>query len=136
MGCSASQQAFFAWTRRCDASDVLGHVTRDYPIPTAGAGDLKKLNMDDITAQVFIFFVAGFDSSAGTTSFTLYEMAKQPAVLAKALEEVDRVLQEHDGKISYESVMSMPYLDKCVNGKVHPIVAAPTCPGNKDLSVW
>ncbi|XP_034232012.1 cytochrome P450 6k1-like [Thrips palmi] len=81
----------------------------------AVSGDLQKLDIKDVTAQVFVFFLAGFESSSGTTSFTLYEMAKQPAVLAKALEEVDRTLKEHNGKISYESVMSMTYLDKCVS---------------------
>lgn len=72
--------------------------------------------MGDLAAQVFVFFIAGFESSSGTTSSTLYELAKQPALLAKVLDEVDRTLAEHDGKISYESVMSMPYLDKCVSG--------------------
>lgn len=77
--------------------------------------DLQRLELADLAAQMFVFFLAGFESSSGTTSFTLYEMAKQPAILAKALEEVDRTLEEHGGKIGYESVMSMPYLDKCVS---------------------
>lgn len=73
--------------------------------------------MDDVAAQVYIFFVAGFESSAGTTSFTLYEMAKNPEIAKNILKEVDQVMQTFNGQISYEAIMSMPYLDKAISGE-------------------
>jgi hypothetical protein len=34
-------------------------------------------------------------------------------------EEIDVVLQKHDGKLTYEGIQEMEYLDKVVSGKTH-----------------
>jgi hypothetical protein len=33
-------------------------------------------------------------------------------------EEIDDVLQKHDGKLTYDSIQEMEYLDKVVSGKI------------------
>lgn len=75
----------------------------------------KKLTMNEVAANVFVFFIAGFESSSGTSSFTLYELAKQPELLKKVQQEVDQVLADFDGKLTYDAIMSMPYLEMCIN---------------------
>lgn len=69
--------------------------------------------MDDIlmTAQVFVFFAAGFETSSSATSFTLHQLAYHPEVQKKVQEDIDRVLAKHDNKLSYEAVKEMTYLD-------------------------
>jgi cytochrome P450 family 6 len=73
--------------------------------------------MDELAAQVFIFFVAGFETSSTTMSFCLYEMALNPDIQRRVQEEIDSVLQQHNGEITYETIQQMEYLDKTVAGK-------------------
>ncbi|XP_063830192.1 cytochrome P450 6B6-like [Ostrinia nubilalis] len=78
-----------------------------------GTPETATLEMDDIlmTAQVFVFFAAGFETSSSATSFTLHQLAYHPEVQKKVQEDIDRVLAKHDNKLSYEAVKEMTYLD-------------------------
>ncbi|CAB3256854.1 unnamed protein product [Arctia plantaginis] len=71
------------------------------------------LEIDDnlLVAQLFIIFAAGFDTSSVTSSFTLYELAKNPKAQEKAIEEVDAYLRRHDNVLEYECLTEMPYLE-------------------------
>jgi cytochrome P450 family 6 len=73
--------------------------------------------MDELAAQVFIFFIAGFETSSTTMSFCLYELALNPDIQRRVQDEIDNVLQEHDGEITYEAIQQMEYLGKTVAGK-------------------
>ncbi|KAJ8704725.1 hypothetical protein PYW07_011913 [Mythimna separata] len=70
-----------------------------------------EFNEGLIGAQVFVFFAAGFETSSSATSFTLHELAYNQDVQKKVQEEVDRVLAKHDGKLSYDSIKEMTYLE-------------------------
>lgn len=76
----------------------------------------KALSEDEISAQTFVFFVAGFETSSTTISFCLYELAMNQDIQKRVHEEIDRVLDEHKGQITYQSIAEMEYLDACVNG--------------------
>ncbi len=58
----------------------------------------------------------GFEATATTISFCLYELAKNPNVQKKLQEEIDEVLltklETHE--VSYEKITSMKYLAACV----------------------
>lgn len=71
----------------------------------------------DITAQALIFFFAGFDTVSTAMSFMSYELAANPDIQAKLREEIDEVAEETNGKLTYESVLKMKYLDMVVCGK-------------------
>ncbi|XP_049788050.1 probable cytochrome P450 6a14 [Schistocerca cancellata] len=79
-----------------------------------GEEDTWKLSMDDVAAQAFVFFLAGFETSSTTMSFALHELAHHPDIQARVQEEIDAVLKQHDGKVTYESINSMHYLEKVV----------------------
>lgn len=49
-------------------------------------------------------------------AFCMYEMAKRPETQNKAYEEVEKVLAKHDGKLTYESIGEMKYLNSCIHG--------------------
>lgn len=80
-------------------------------------GKRAFLSVDEITAQAFLFIGAGYETSSTTMSFCLFELAKKPDKQQKVHEEITSVLQKYGGKISYQSLKEMKYLDSCIDGK-------------------
>lgn len=77
----------------------------------------KSMTFDEITANVFIFIAAGYETSASAITFCMYELAKNQNIQEKLREEIDRITEEYNGEVTYESLMKMKYLDNCINGK-------------------
>ncbi|XP_055298525.1 probable cytochrome P450 6d5 [Sitodiplosis mosellana] len=73
----------------------------------------KTMTFDEIAAQTYLFFAAGYETSSTALSFCLYELCKNPDIQQRVHNEIDRVLAEHDGKITFESVADMKYLESC-----------------------
>lgn len=86
----------------------------------SAADNLKSMSIEMIVAQMFLFYIAGSETTAATTSFTVYEMAMNTKIFKKAQAEVDECLAKHNikpnGKLTYEAVKDMKYLDLCVMG--------------------
>uniref|UniRef100_A0AAT9UU46 Cytochrome P450 6PX1 short isoform n=1 Tax=Maconellicoccus hirsutus TaxID=177089 RepID=A0AAT9UU46_MACHI len=78
----------------------------------------KKFEFNDgiLTAQCFVFFVAGYETSSGTLTFALFELAKNQQIQNKVRQEIDEVLSQFDDELNYESVQKMIYLDQVING--------------------
>ena len=73
--------------------------------------------MDSLAAQVFVFYVGGFETASTTMTFCLYELSLHQDIQDRLRQEIDVVLQKHDGKLTYEGIQEMAYLDKVVSGK-------------------
>ncbi|PNF28549.1 putative cytochrome P450 6a14 [Cryptotermes secundus] len=86
-----------------------------------GHGDLENksdengLSMNLLAAQAFVFFAAGFETSSTTMTFCLYELSLHQDIQERLREENDVVLKKHEGKITYEAIQEMEYLDKVVS---------------------
>ncbi|XP_063371108.1 cytochrome P450 6B7-like [Cydia amplana] len=74
-----------------------------------------QLEMDEVlmAAQVFVFFAAGFETSSSATSYTLHQLAMNPDQQVKCQQEIDNVLARYDGKLCYDAVKEMKYLEMC-----------------------
>lgn len=95
-----------------------GTVRLDDQWQTTIKGDesQKTLTEDQIAAHTFIFFLAGFETSSTALSFCLYELAKNLEIQRRVHAEIDQVLGHHYGRITYDSISEMKYLETCVLG--------------------
>jgi cytochrome P450 family 6 len=76
----------------------------------------NRFTVEEIAAQAFVFFVAGFETSSTAMAFALYELAQNQDLQSKARECVQTVLNKHDNKFTYEAMMEMSYITQCING--------------------
>jgi len=74
-------------------------------------GDIE-LTDELITAQAFVFFAAGFETSSTTISNALYELALNQKIQNNLREEIDEIYVKHGGDLTYDVVKKMDYLDK------------------------
>ncbi|KAG7188951.1 hypothetical protein KM043_008550 [Ampulex compressa] len=78
----------------------------------------EKLPGIDVTtqflaAQAYLFYIAGFDTSANTMSNVLYELALNPDIQEKLRKEIFD-LSGNSGKIQIEDIKQMSYLDQVI----------------------
>lgn len=81
----------------------------------------KMMTINEIAAQVFVFFVAGFETSSSTLSLCLFELAKNQDIQNRVKNEIDKVLEMHSGNLTYDCVNDMKYLECCIDGKCRMI---------------
>lgn len=74
------------------------------------------LSVEQMAAQAFVFFLAGFETSSATMSFCLYELSVNDDLQEKTRREIVDVLEKHGGKITYEAIQDMKYLGQVVDG--------------------
>nr|XP_031837098.1 cytochrome P450 9e2-like [Nomia melanderi] len=88
-------------------------------------GPGKELTIEDMTAQAFIFFAGGFESSSTLMCFAAYEIGVNPDIQRRLQEEIDEVLQSNNGKVSYEAINDMKYLDAIISEALrkYPVAA-------------
>ncbi|XP_014488276.1 PREDICTED: cytochrome P450 9e2-like [Dinoponera quadriceps] len=110
---------------------------------------VHEMTLDDIVSQAFIFFLAGFDTSATLMCFVAHELAVHRDIQDRLFEEVEQHFAEGNGEISYESVSKMVYMDMVVSEalrKYPPVIfidrlcvksyeLPPTKPGYKSVIV-
>lgn len=100
---------------RNDFMDLLIKLKNAEPLEE-GSDNLGPLTFNEIAAQAFLFFLAGFETSSTTLSYCMYELARNPDIQDKARKSVSEVLKQH-GSMSYEAVQDMKYLECCINGE-------------------
>lgn len=76
-----------------------------------------EITNEDITAHALVFFIGGLESVSSSISFTAYELAINPNVQEKLRREVHATLKECEGKVTYEAILNMKYMDMMVSGK-------------------
>ncbi|CAD7079496.1 unnamed protein product [Hermetia illucens] len=101
--------------KRNDFMNFLIQMKNGQSIDDESSNQMRKLTIEEIAAQAFLFFAAGFETSSTTMAYSLYELALNPEIQEKARQEVKDVLAKHEGKLTYESVQEMTYIDQIIS---------------------
>ncbi|CAB0036385.1 unnamed protein product [Trichogramma brassicae] len=112
----------------------------------------KAANYDllEMTAQAFLFFLAGFDATSTQISLIAHELALNPDIQQKVVLEInDALLKTPEGKPTYEMINNqLPYFDAVFSETLrrHPIAflnrvcskefeLPPALPGRKPFKI-
>ena len=83
------------------------------------------MTYEQIAAQVFVFYIAGTESTSSTTSFTLHELSQNPHLMKRAVDDIDKTLAKYNQEISYDSINDMKFIDLCVKETLRKYPALP-----------
>jgi cytochrome P450 / NADPH-cytochrome P450 reductase len=76
----------------------------------------EKLSDDNIVAQCQTFLIAGHETTSGLLSFAISFLIKHPEVVARAQEEVDRVLGTDTSVLpTYQQVLGLTYINQILS---------------------
>ncbi|XP_043251551.1 cytochrome P450 9e2-like [Colletes gigas] len=87
-------------------------------------GPGKELTIDDMTAQAFTFFFGGFESTSALMCFAAYEVGVNPDVQKRLQEEIDQVLENCKGEVTYDAINGLKYLDAVIYEalRIYPVI--------------
>ncbi|XP_017468138.1 PREDICTED: probable cytochrome P450 6a23 [Rhagoletis zephyria] len=90
----------------------------------ADGNRIEGLSVNEIAAQTFVVFLAGFETSAITMSFALYLLAQHVDVQEHLRQEINEVLASNDDRITYDVINQMGYLQQVIfeTLRMYPIV--------------
>ncbi|XP_013146830.1 PREDICTED: cytochrome P450 9e2-like [Papilio polytes] len=98
-----------------------GSVDDDAGFATVEESSVGKKNVtrawseSDLIAQAVLFFIAGFETISSVMTFALYELAVNPDMQERLLQEIRENEQKNGGKFDYTSIQNMKYLDMIVS---------------------
>lgn len=73
-------------------------------------------NTNETTIQSILFFVAGIEASVKVMQYCLNEMANNQKIQDKARNEILMVLRKNNGRLCFENLKELSYLEKCIKG--------------------
>lgn len=85
----------------------------------------EYFGLRQLAANIFVFIVAGFETSALTTTFFLHKMALYPEVQERLRREIlDVRASKENGTLDYEDFKKMPYLRMVLNEilRMYPVL--------------
>lgn len=77
----------------------------------------KNLSDVDIAAHAITFFLDGFETSSVALCFTMYYLGKNKQIQDKLRKEIMNSVGDDDGRLSFEKITDLPYLEQVLNGK-------------------
>lgn len=77
-----------------------------------------EITLHELAAQCYVFYIAGFETSSTAIAYALFELAQNMELQNKARKHITDVMNKYNGKISYESLSDMTYVEQCIQGMI------------------
>ncbi|XP_062552478.1 probable cytochrome P450 6a14 [Armigeres subalbatus] len=121
---------------RNDFMSLLMKLKNAEPLEDGNPHNVDPMTVEEIAAQAFVFFLAGFETSSTAMSYCLYELAQNIDLQNKARKCVADAIKKH-GSMTYEAMQDMPYIDQCINESLrkYPPVSNLTRTVSKDYKL-
>ena len=86
----------------------------------------KVLHQDELSTNIFLFMVAGYETTSSALASSTYVLATQPDIQDQLRAEIDEQEWNEDNQVNYDTVMNMKYLDLFVREvlRMYPITTA------------
>ena len=97
--------------RRNDIIDVIVEEMKNNDLSKDFREEDKEIIL---VAQAFVMFFAGFDSISIGLAMVIHNLVIHQDVQDKLLAEIDNVLEETGGEVTYETVQNMDYLHRVI----------------------
>lgn len=94
------------------------HLDNENGVSKDSHNSLDSITFNELAAQCFVFFVAGYETSSSTMAFALFELSRHQDIQDKLRNEIKTVLAKHKGELTYEAVKEMTYMSQVVDGKL------------------
>ncbi|CAG9856087.1 unnamed protein product [Phyllotreta striolata] len=85
-------------------------------------------SLNEIVAHSFTFFLAGFETSATTMCFMVAELVLNPDVQEKLRKEIWKMLEKHNGELTYDAINEMVYLEQVLQETLRKYPPIPIIP--------
>lgn len=95
----------------------------------------RKMTDQEIVAQCFIFFLAGYETTASTLSFMAHSLSLNPDIQKKLTQEIKDILG--DELPDYDNIQKLPYLDQCMSETLrkYPIATRVIRHTSRDITI-
>lgn len=82
----------------------------------------QGLTMQQLTANAFLFVLAGYETTSSTMTYFLYEVSRNEEIQRRLQAEIDKVTKNEN--FNYEKLKELKFLEKCLNETLrkYPIV--------------
>ncbi|CAO1432976.1 unnamed protein product [Diamesa hyperborea] len=101
--------------QRNDFMNLLLQIKNKGKINDDKGESIGTLSFNELAAQCFLFFLAGFETSSTTMTFALYELALNPDIQEKLRQEIKATLKKYDDKLTYEAMLDIKYLQMVID---------------------
>ncbi|CAH1134780.1 unnamed protein product [Ceutorhynchus assimilis] len=91
----------------------------------------NQLNEKELIANTMVMYAAGFETSSTTTTFLMYELAKNQDIQDKVREEILGICKKNQsGEVTYDDLADMKYSEMCIYETLRrysPATEVPRC---------
>lgn len=105
--------------KRTDRKDFMQLMINMYDDGSKTNQRDESLSLEEIAANVFVFFFAGFETSSTAMTYALFEMAQNQDIQACVRKEINDICCEYGDEITYEGLMRMPLLERVIYGELN-----------------
>ncbi|XP_063381051.1 cytochrome P450 6B2-like isoform X1 [Cydia fagiglandana] len=116
-------------SNRKDFMDLILEIKNKKQIEVVKKHGDEETSTIDITngvieAQAFVFYAAGYETSASTMGFMFYQLALDTKIQDRLRNEIDEYLERHSNRIELDTLNELQYLDQVYNEtlRMYPIV--------------